>query len=211
SRRDLTFELLAGEFLQRRGDAALTFRRQRSRRLQFRELELGLARLREERIVAEARNAEAREHHRKEEQGEPLLQATPATQEDDDGDGAAQPNRQQRVAAVAPKLRVGNSEEEVAHVRRVSLRVRPRRRAGRGVLRGSARKPCSSASSSAPIWSWERNTPRLIKRAISAGETSFTLMPGSGSNARVRSPASTKKLWMRLLRRPVQAEFSPSA
>src|SRR5262249_36011695 len=186
SRRDLTLELLAGEFLQRRGDAALTFRRQRSRCLQFREFELGLARLREKRIVAEARNAEAREQHREEGQGEPLLQATLAIQEDDDGD--AQPNRQQRVAAVAPKLRVGDSEEEVAHARRVSLRVGRRRRAGRGVLRGSARKPCSSASSSAPMWSWERKTPRLIKRAISAGETSFTLIPDSGSNARVRSP-----------------------
>src|SRR5262245_58887898 len=80
SRRDLTLELLAGEFLQRRGDAALTFRRQRSRRLQFREHELGLtralARLREERIVAEARNTEPGEHHREEEQGEPLPQAT---------------------------------------------------------------------------------------------------------------------------------------
>src|SRR5262249_28936146 len=144
-------------------------------------------------------------------QSESLLQARLAVEKKKNGDGAAQPNRQQRVAAVAPKLRVGNSEEEVAHARRVSLRARRRRGAGRGVLRGSARKPGSSASSSAPIWGWGRKTPRLIKRVISAGETSFTLMPGSGSNARVRSPASTKKLWMRLLRRPVQAEFSPSA
>src|SRR5262249_1484018 len=154
-----------------------------SRRLQLRELELGLARalarLREERIVAEAGNAEAREHHRDEEQSESLLQARLAVQEENDGDGADQPNRQQRVAGVAPKLRVGDSEEEVAHGRRVNLRARRRWRGRRGVWRGSARKPCSSASSSAPMWSWERNTPRLIKRAISAGETSFTLMPGS--------------------------------
>src|SRR5262249_30720861 len=78
SRPDRALECLAGELLQRRGDAALGLRRQRSRRLQLRELELGLARalarLREERIVAEARHAEAREHHREEEQREPLLQ-----------------------------------------------------------------------------------------------------------------------------------------
>src|SRR5262249_23076240 len=155
SRHGLALEFLAGEFLQRRGDAALAFRRQRSRGLQFRELELGLARalarLREERVVPEARHAEARKHHRDEEQGELFLQPTLAIQKENDGDGADQPNRQQRVAAVTPKLRVGNSEEEFAQARRVNWRVRRRLRAGRGVLRGSARKPCSSASSSAPM------------------------------------------------------------
>src|SRR6516162_11748709 len=109
-RRDLALEFLAGELLHRRGDAAFALRRQRSRRLEFRELELGLARalarLREERIVAEARHAEAREHHRDEEQGELFLQATPAAEKKNDGDHADQANRQQRVAAVAPKLRV---------------------------------------------------------------------------------------------------------
>src|SRR6266540_2708069 len=61
------------------------------------------------------------------------------------------------------------------------------------------------------MWSWERNTPLRIMRTISAGVTSLTVMPGSGLKPLARSPAATKKLWMRLLSRPVQAEFSPSA
>src|SRR5262249_58120298 len=60
---------------------------------------------------------------RDEEQRESLLQARLAVQEENDGDGADQPNRQQRVAAVAPNLRVGDSEEEVAHARIVQLRT----------------------------------------------------------------------------------------
>ena len=67
------------------------------------------------------------------------------------------------------------------------------RPAGRVVaLRGSARYPCSSASNSAPRWSCETNSPRVIMRTSCSGVTSFTLTPGSGSSLPARAPASTK-------------------
>ena len=79
----------------------------------------------------------------------------------------------------------------------------------RGAERGKAIKPCSSASSNAPMCICETKSPPLISRTISAGDTNFTDMPGSGWKSAARGPAATKKVWMRLLRRPVQAELSP--
>jgi len=73
--RDLPLEFLPREGLDLCRDALLRVRRQRARRGQPRELELGdaraLARLRQQRRFAEAREREAREQRRDEKERQP--------------------------------------------------------------------------------------------------------------------------------------------
>jgi hypothetical protein len=124
--RDLPRKFLPGESLQLCRDAPLRVRRQHARRLYFCQLELrlvrALARFRQQRGLAEAGKGEARQQHRNEQQRQCFPQGPLAIRKQQDGDDADHSQRHQHVAAVAPKLRAGHSEEEVAHAGIFGLR-----------------------------------------------------------------------------------------
>jgi len=103
----------------------LRLRGQRARRFHAGELALGfaraLARFRKQRRIAEAGQREAREQQRNEDQRQCLLQAALVVGKKNDGDDADDAERHDDVTAVAPKLRTGRCEQEVAHAGVVML------------------------------------------------------------------------------------------
>jgi hypothetical protein len=120
-------KFLPGELSELCRDASLRVRRQHARCLYFCQLELGLvralARFRQQRGLAEAGKGEARQQHRNEQQRQCFPQGPLAIRKQQDSDDADDSQRHQRVAAVAPKLRAGHSEEEVAHAPVVRVRT----------------------------------------------------------------------------------------
>ena len=120
ARRDLPLEFLPGEGLDPRRDALLRVRRQRARRGQPSELELGharaLARLRQQRRFAEAAQREAHEQRRDEEQRQPLVHTAFGVGKENEAGNADHAERHQRGTAVAPEFGARQSEEEIGHV-----------------------------------------------------------------------------------------------
>jgi hypothetical protein len=73
------------------------------------------------RPIREADKEHSHDHDCNKEQREPPLPRTLLVGNQNDGDDADHAQRHQRVAAVAPKLRAGHSEQEVAHARVVRV------------------------------------------------------------------------------------------